>query len=152
MDEQTPGCYYSFNHILPGENSLSWPIGSGNSLADIWQAAGLPSVPCQSQYGPWCDPSKLPSPWILDRAPGDDSSTNPENSETRQAAKPTFLHPTTDQCRQIAIDGSQYVMAGNILWTTAKGMLKSPWTAPASPYVGAAAVAAMSAAIPNAFY
>jgi hypothetical protein len=56
--------------ILEGENSLNWPIGSGNPLTDLWQdALGLPTLPCQSQFDPWCDPSMLPNPWILDGQP-----------------------------------------------------------------------------------
>jgi RHS repeat-associated protein len=53
--------------ILPGEPSVNIPLGSGNVFTDIWQdALGLPTVPCGAQFGPWCDPSKLPNPWILD--------------------------------------------------------------------------------------
>lgn len=53
--------------ILPGEDSVNTPLGSGNVLTDLWQdALGLPTVPCGAQFGPWCDPSKLPNWWILD--------------------------------------------------------------------------------------
>jgi RHS repeat-associated protein len=71
-DESTPGCYYSFpahnrQGIFPGENSIDWQIGPGG-LAGLWQALGLPALPCLSQFGPWCDSSILPNPWILDAA------------------------------------------------------------------------------------
>ena len=53
--------------ILPGENSVNIGIGSGNVFTDLWQdALGLPTIPCGAQFGPWCDPSKLPNPWIWD--------------------------------------------------------------------------------------
>lgn len=53
--------------MFGGENSINYPLGSGNPLTDLWQALGLPSLPCQSQFGPWCDPGMLPNPWILDQ-------------------------------------------------------------------------------------
>lgn len=103
------------SNIFPGENSINFPLGSGNPLADLWQGLNLPTLPCASQFGPWCDPSMLPNPWILDAEPGvantfpclagagplqvGQSRCGDPNVQPQEPS--TFLHPSKKVCSAI---------------------------------------------------
>lgn len=83
-DSQAAQWFENSQNIFEGENSINFPMGSGNVLTDLWQdALGLPTVPCGAQFGPWCDPSMLPNPWIMDATQNqkyDDCANKFENS------------------------------------------------------------------------
>ena len=143
QDPGTPGCGYSWSPldrqaILEGEKSIDWQVGPGG-LAGLWQALGLPALPCQSQYGPWCDPSMLPNPWILDAEPDaannvgmdiwHNSSQCPQCANLWKQADCTFNGTLKDEIGGVADTAATAAATGAITARSAgtqitKGVLK----------------------------
>jgi hypothetical protein len=137
-----------FFGILPGENSVNIGLGSGNPITDIWQdALGLPTIPCGAQFGPWCDPSKLPNPWILDAQPGT-TRTIPclagagplevGQSLCGNSWSHPFSPPTCQQWKNWG-KGDAYI-AGTAALLAKKYKVTAPVTLPVAEVFGAAAV------------
>lgn len=135
-DSQAYQRFEAQQQIFDGENSINFPMGSGNVWTDLWQdALGLPSVPCQSQFGPWCDPSMLPNPWILDAQKGD-----PELAINIWNCPDGKGH---DPCAQIWQQAQSVVgcTAGAILTGPVKGGAQTAaWNGTQAAYEGASAV------------
>jgi RHS repeat-associated protein len=133
-----PGTYIMGDQILPGEKSLGWPVGSGNPITDIWQdALGLPTLPCQSQFGPWCDPGMLPNPWIMDAEPQPGTIWNCPDGQGH------------DHCWQIWQQSSSVVNCtakGFLFGTVASGTKTAVWKGTEAAYEGASAGQAVKTA------
>jgi hypothetical protein len=110
-------------------------------------ALGLPTIPCGAQFGPWCDPSKLPNPWILDAQPGT-TRTIPclagagplevGQSLCGNSWSHPFSPPTCQQWKNWG-KGDAYI-AGTAALLAKKYKVTAPVTLPVAEFLGAAAV------------